>query len=72
MTTTDVGQLKVCLGCGRRIVTWAEQRRQYGRAMRAGLTKAQAGELMPRCQKCTTGFLLTRRPTEPAGGGDAW
>jgi hypothetical protein len=42
-----------CLDCGYAI-TWETQRRQYGRAIRRGLTPDEAKQLMPRCQKCLT------------------
>jgi hypothetical protein len=46
-----------CRGCGYRI-TWAEQRRQYARAIqRYGVTPEAAKELMPRCGKCLTRAL---------------
>jgi hypothetical protein len=48
---------KKCLGCGWPKVNWTEQRRQYGRIIRAGLTPEQAKTLVPRCQKCTTEIL---------------
>jgi hypothetical protein len=46
-----------CIGCGSPRLTWAEQRRQYGRAIRRGLTPDEAKRLMPRCQKCLTVML---------------
>jgi hypothetical protein len=48
-----------CLDCGYAI-TWEIQRHQYGRAIRRGLTPAQAAQLMPRCQKCLTCALHER------------
>ena len=50
---------KQCLRCGYR-VTWAEQRRQYGRLIRRGKSDEEAKALMPRCQKCTTAALKGR------------
>jgi hypothetical protein len=50
-----------CLGCDLPISTWAEQKRQFARAIKAyGLTPAQAKQAMPRCQKCTTELLSPR------------
>ena len=49
-----------CRGCDRGL-TWAEQRRRFGRAMRAGLTVEEVKALTPRCQKCMTLVLPTRR-----------
>jgi hypothetical protein len=60
-----------CLGCSRSL-TWEERRRQYGRAIKAyGLTPEQAAACTPRCQKCTTELLSSRRAEQrfrpPAG-----
>jgi uncharacterized protein with PIN domain len=49
-----------CLHCNREL-TWAEQRRQFGRVMRTGLTVEEARALLPRCQKCMTLVLEARR-----------
>jgi hypothetical protein len=50
----------VCVRCGYRI-TWAEQRRQFGRAVkRYGLTPEAAKALMPRCGTCLTSTLGRR------------
>jgi hypothetical protein len=46
----------ICAVCSRGL-TWAEQKRQYGRALRAGLASDEAKRLMPRCQKCLTDIL---------------
>ena len=52
-----------CQGCGYRI-TWAEQRRQFGRAIqRYGVTPEDAKKLMPRCEKCLT--KIVRAPVAP-------
>lgn len=40
-------------------LTWAEQRKQYGRCLKHGLTPAEAKAAMPLCQKCCTKFLRT-------------
>jgi hypothetical protein len=40
--------------------TWADQRRQWGRGLRAGLTPDEAKAAMPRCQKCMTTHLASR------------
>ncbi len=45
-----------CLDCRYRM-TWAAERRQYGRALRRGLTPEGAKAAMPRCQKCMTKYL---------------
>lgn len=47
-----------CAGCQSRL-TWAEQRVQYGRLVRRGLTREQIKALSPRCQKCMTVALRT-------------
>jgi hypothetical protein len=49
-----------CIGCRWVTLTWAGQRRQFARALSAGLTQEQTKELMPRCQKCTTKALHER------------
>jgi hypothetical protein len=53
----NIHPMKRCKGCGGQKVTWAEQRKQYGRAIRHGLTPDEAKALMPRCQKCLTKAL---------------
>jgi hypothetical protein len=55
-----------CLGCGAQL-TWAKQRRQFGRTIRAGLTPEEIKTLVPRCQKCMTEVLHARglRGTQP-------
>ena len=45
---------KQCKGCGTPRMTWAEDRRQYGRALKRGLSPDEAKALTPRCQKCMT------------------
>ena len=42
-----------CLRCNQQM-TWAEQRRQFGRLIRYGWTPEEAKRLTPRCQKCVT------------------
>jgi hypothetical protein len=42
-----------CQGCGFH-VTWAEQRKQYGRLVRRGLPPERIKAILPRCQKCVT------------------
>jgi hypothetical protein len=49
-----------CRGCSIGRLTWAEQQRQYARAIHAGLTPEEVKTLMPRCQKCTTEALHAR------------
>jgi hypothetical protein len=46
-----------CLRC-ESAMTWTEQRKQYGRLMRAG---KPARDISPRCQKCVTLYLGTIR-----------
>lgn len=46
-----------CIDCGLPKLTWRDQRAQYGRAIRSGLTADEAKALMPRCQKCLTKTL---------------
>ena len=50
-----------CRGCGNPI-TWADQRRQYGRLLRRGLSTEEAKAALPRCQKCVTRWLRDRDP----------
>jgi hypothetical protein len=50
-----------CLRCGNRM-SWSEQRRQFGRLLRRGLTTTDAKALMPRCQTCLTAILGRKRP----------
>lgn len=45
-----------CKQCRKRM-TWAGQRVQYGRLIRAGLDKESAQKVMPKCQKCVTKLL---------------
>lgn len=59
-TTTKTARDDLCRGCGVVPLTWADQRKQFGRMMRAGLSKEQAGANSPRCGKCVT-ELLSRR-----------
>ena len=47
-----------CVGCGCSL-TWAQQRKQYGRLRKMGYDHDQASYAMPRCQKCTTKWLRT-------------
>jgi hypothetical protein len=61
MTTAQSPTIK-CLGCGWTKMTWREQRQQYGRAIRRGLSADEAKKLMPRCQKCVTEILGNGRP----------
>jgi hypothetical protein len=49
-----------CLGC-KRGLTWADQRAQFGRLRRRGLTTEEAKTFLPRCQKCVTRELRLRR-----------
>ena len=56
-----------CRDCGWTGMTWAEQRRQFGRVVQAGLTIDEAKTLMPRCQRCTTIVLRSRGLRSVAG-----
>jgi NAD-dependent SIR2 family protein deacetylase len=61
-----------CLRCYY-TMTWEQQRRQYGRLMKRGMTQKQAQELLPRCQKCMTEVLrdpakLSERFNRPTPG----
>jgi len=42
-----------CLGCNW-LMTWSEQRHQYGRLIRWGMSQEQAKQQMPRCSRCIT------------------
>lgn len=55
-----------CLRCGN-LMTWADQKRQYGRLMRAGVSNDKIREVQPRCQKCVT-ILLRLGVDLPLGG----
>jgi hypothetical protein len=51
----------ICLQCNY-AMTWAEQRRQFAIAIRRyGLSPEGAGQIMPRCQKCTSDLLGPRK-----------
>jgi hypothetical protein len=41
--------------------TWRDQRLQYGRAIAAGMTPEEAKQTLPRCGKCLTLVLRSRR-----------
>jgi hypothetical protein len=49
-----------CQRCGTPM-TWAEQRRQFGRAIRYGLTVEVAKAEMPKCGKCVTELFSPHR-----------
>jgi hypothetical protein len=38
-------------------MTWAEQRRQFGRLVQKGMALEQVKQLLLRCQKCVTKWL---------------
>jgi hypothetical protein len=46
-------------------MTWSDQRRQWGRLLRRGLTQEQARALAPRCQKCLTTALIQAGLSDP-------
>jgi hypothetical protein len=50
---TMVLRRKRCQKC-RALITWDEQRKQYGRLLRAGFALWQVKERMPLCYRCTT------------------
>lgn len=63
------------IGCVN-LLTWAEQRRQYGRLFHAGFSLAEIRAVMPICQRCTTAVLASSSPgrhaarrTGEQGGG---
>ena len=66
-----------CKGCGYPI-TWAEQRKQYGRLARRGMAPDDIKAVVPRCQKCVTRWLRENEtmPTIHQDGrlltGDEW
>ncbi len=41
-------------------MTWSEQRRQYGRLAKHGMSPEQIKPLMPRCYRCITAWLRDR------------
>jgi len=45
-----------CLRC-KNTMTWAQQRQQFGRLLRAGLSPQESRDISPRCQKCVTLYL---------------
>ena len=45
-----------CLSCGYP-QTWATQRHQFGRLLKAGFSRERAKAVTPRCQKCATVLL---------------
>lgn len=51
----------VCARCGHPM-TWAEQRRQFGRLMRQGFAADAARQMLPRCQTCMTITLRADAP----------
>jgi hypothetical protein len=53
----DLSESRRCRGCGQYGITWAEQRRQYGRLLRRGISPEAVKGLLPRCQKCVTALL---------------
>lgn len=57
--------LAKCRDCGRlpggARLTFAEQMKQFWRAVNAGLTQEEAKGASPRCQKCMTVFLRERK-----------
>jgi hypothetical protein len=61
----DHGVKGRCAGCKYKL-TWAEQRKQFGRLLRLGKTQEQAKAIMPRCQTCTT-RAIGYRGVEQAG-----
>jgi len=50
-----------CKRC-RCLMTWADQRKQFGRMIGRGLTTEEAKTVQPRCQKCVTVYLREREP----------
>jgi hypothetical protein len=67
----DTTKGNACRRCGYRI-TWAEQRRQFARAIKCyGLTPEAAKELMPRCQTCLTS-MLGRKAGAHRGVSPGW
>jgi hypothetical protein len=49
----------ICRGCGQYGISWSEQRRQYGRMLRRGMSSEAVKGLLPRCQKCVTVLLAS-------------
>jgi hypothetical protein len=47
-----------CSDCGSAYgVTWADQRSQFGRLIRRGVTRDQIKDILPRCGKCVTVWM---------------
>lgn len=47
---------KECLDC-KYPMTWAQQRVQFGRLVKRGLSREETKAAMPRCQTCVTRML---------------
>jgi hypothetical protein len=54
-------QKKSCKEC-KNALTWAEQRKQFGRLIKEGKSPEEAKAAMPRCQKCVTRLLGRKTP----------
>lgn len=48
-----------CKRC-RYAITWADQRKQFGRMIKRGLSIDEIKAIQPRCQKCVTVYLRER------------
>jgi hypothetical protein len=46
------------------VMTWAEQRKQFGRLKTLGYTDDQINDCLPRCQKCVTVWKNENRPKD--------
>jgi hypothetical protein len=57
-------EMITCVSCERPVMTWAEQRQQYGRLVRHGFTPEEIKRRMPLCRQCTT-ILLRWAPSKP-------
>jgi len=46
-------------------MTWAQQRRQWGRLKQRGYSQDEIKQAMPRCQKCLTRWMKGNPPNYP-------
>jgi hypothetical protein len=49
----------VCRGCGS-VMSWAEQKQEFGRMIKAGMDKAEIDSLQPLCVVCVSKALNQR------------
>jgi hypothetical protein len=52
-----------CKRCGT-IMTWAANKRQFGRLLHRGVAESDAKDILPSCQKCNTILLRNKEKHE--------